>query len=207
MEDFAEKDRSEENEEKEENKENETDDRKDKPEENDEERRQRHEKELKKLLETLKALEEEKKRRRGQKPSRMIRLEFGTAFHRNPLLNFLMYYFMNLVVMLSLLELFGFVDYDRSLGHIFLFVTVYSFLEMLFRNYVLYNHFRFVMQTMGFIFFFGYLTIFYVVEHFIFPNLIIFEGVTFIIIFMGAFTVFRYILAHLIKRIILKTVR
>ncbi len=206
MEEFEEKDCPEEKEEEQEEEKNGKEQEEDR-EEDDEERRKRHEKELKKLLETLKELEEEKKRQRDTKPSRMIRLEFGTAYHRNPLVNFLMYYLMNLVVMLVLLELFGFVDYDRSLGHIFLFVAVYTFLEMLFRNYVLFNHFRFVMQTVGFIFFFGYLTIFYVVEHFIFPDLITFEGVTFIIIFMGAFIVFRYILAHLIKRIILKTVR
>ncbi len=205
MDDFDETDRQEENEDQDqEEKENHD---QDNNQENDEERRKRHEKELKKLLETLKALEEEKKRRRGKKPPRVIRLEFGTAYHKNPLVNFMMYYFMNLVVMISLLELFGFVEYDRSLGFIFLFVATYTFLEMLFRNYVLYNHFPFVMNTMGFIFFFGYLTIFYIVEHFIFPDLITFEGVTFIIIFMGAFIVFRYVLAHMIKRIILKTVR
>ena len=174
----------------------------------DNEERKDKEKELEDLLKTLKKLEEEKQKtsRKRKGPSRMIMVEFGATFHSNGLINFLMYFSMNLVVIMGLFELFNLVDFQRDLFSVLLFVLLYTFLEMLFRNYVLLNHFRFVMRTFGFIFFFGYLTLFFLLERYAF-GFITFPTETHIILFVAVFITVRYVLSHLIRHAVLKAMR
>ncbi len=170
------------------------------------EEKRRREKQLEELMDTLRRLEEEKRRSRKQKQraGRVIMIEFGSVFHHNPLLNFAMYFLLNLVVFVALFELLGFIDFGRELQRFLLFVLTYTFLETLFRNYVLFNHFRFVLRTMGFILFFGYLTLFFLLEQYLFDDIIAFASEAQLIVFVGMFIVIRYLLSHLIRHIILK---
>ncbi len=178
----------------------------DQPQDKEKERKDK-EKELEELLKTLKKLEEEKKKTsRKSKANRMIMVEFGASFHSNGFINFIMYFLMNLVVITGLFELFNLVDFQRTLGSVVLFALLYTFLEMLFRNYVLLNHFRFVLRTFGFIFFFGYLTIFFLLERYAF-EFITFPTETHIILFVAVFITVRYVLSHLIRHAVLKAMR
>ncbi|MFP4077823.1 MAG: hypothetical protein ACLFUQ_01610 [Candidatus Izemoplasmataceae bacterium] len=159
-------------------------------------------KELEKLLKEMKKIEQKQKKQSPKGP-RMVKIEFGSIFHPNPLVNFLMYYLLNLVVIYSLFEVFSFVEYEDDLPTILLFVVAYTVFETVFRQYLVFNHFRFVLRTFGFIFFFGYLSIFYILDSYVFTT-IGFVNETLLIIFVGMFIVFRYLLAQMVKQLLFK---
>ena len=171
--------------------------------------REQKEKEIQDLLKQLRELEKQKQssKQPGKARPGMIMIEFGSKFHHNGLINFAMYFLVNLLVIYSLAELFDFVSFSGVLLDFLMFIGLYTLIEIIFRHYVVYNHFRFVMRTMGFIFFFGYLTLFYLLENYIFIDLFSFRNETMFVLFMGAFIVFRYLLSHFIRNIILRYMR
>lgn len=158
---------------------------------------------LENLLKAIKAVEEEKKKQKKRSKPPLIAIEFGMAFHRNLVLNFLVYYLLNLVVIYSVIEGFGFGTFE-NLTAVLLFVLAYTMTEYIFRIYVLLNHVQFVIRTFGFIFYFGYLTLFYILDVYLFPNSVSFITETLFVVFVGMFVVFRYILTQLIKNIMLR---
>jgi hypothetical protein len=158
---------------------------------------------LENLLKAIKAVEEEKKKRKkGSKPP-LIAIEFGMAFHRNLILNFLAYYTINLLVIYSVIEGFGFGTFS-NLYAVLLFVLAYTVTEYIFRIYILLNHIQFVIRTFGFIFYFGYLTLFYIIDVYLFPNSVSFITETLFVVFVGMFVVFRYLLTQVIKNIMVR---
>ncbi|MFW6298575.1 MAG: hypothetical protein ACOC14_02730 [Bacillota bacterium] len=159
-------------------------------------------KELEKLLKEMKKIEQKQKKKSPKGP-KMVKIEFGSIFHPNPFVNFLMYYLLNLVVIYSLFEVFSFVEYPDDLITILLFVVAYTMFETVFRQYLVFNHFKFVLRTFGFIFFFGYLSIFYLLDSYLFTT-IAFVNETLLIIFVGMFIVFRYLLAQMVKQLLFK---
>ncbi len=167
------------------------------------------EKEIQDLLKQLRDLENQKNAssKKKRRPRGMIMIEFGSKFHQNGLLNFAMYFMVNLLVIFAVAEVFNFTTFSGDLIDLLAFVGVYTLIEILFRQYVVYNHFRFVMRTLGFIFFFGYLTAFYLLENYIFTDVFVFRHETMFIIFIGAFVVFRYLASHLIRNVILSAMR
>ncbi len=175
-------------------------------EEKDKKSREEKEKEIQDLLKQLKELEQ--KKQSSQKSNRstrgMIMIEFGSRFHQNGIINFAMYFFLNLVVIYGLSEIFDFVSFSGHLVDLLAFVGVYTLIEVLFRHYIVFNHFKFVLKTLGFIFFFGYLTLFYLLEHYLFIGMFNFTNETTFVIFIGSFVVFRYLLSHFIRNIILR---
>ncbi len=155
---------------------------------------------LEALLETIKRLEEEKRKRRKKpkRPKGMIAIEFGTVFHPNMVLNFLGYYMLNLTIIYTVVELFAFGAF-RDLQTVLLYVLAYTAIETVFRMYMLMNHFQFVVRSLGFIFYLGYLTIFYVLNVYVFPgSVIIFEDV-FFVTFVALFIFFRYVLSKVFR--------
>lgn len=171
---------------------------------NDGNKEQLSQEELKQLLKEMKKLEVQNKKSKNNKGPKMIKLEFGTLFHGNPILNVLMYFFLNLVVIYSIMELFDFVEFTADLMVIFLFVLTYTVLEVTFRQYLVKHHFKFVLRTLGFVFFFGYLSIFYLLDAYVFEENIRFVNETLLVIFVGFFIVFRYILSILVKTLLIK---
>jgi hypothetical protein len=162
-------------------------------------------KELEKLLKQMKEIEKKQKKQspKGPKGPKMVKIEFGSVFHPNILLNFLMYFLLNLVVIYTLFEVFSFVEYKDNLITILLFVLAYTGLEMLFRQYLVLNHFKFVLRTFGFVFFFGYLSIFYLLDSYLFTE-IRFVNETLLIIYVGMFIVIRYLLAQFVKQLLFR---
>lgn len=159
-------------------------------------------KELEKLLKQMKEIEKKQKKKSPKGP-KMVKIEFGSVFHPNILLNFLMYFLLNLVVIYTLFEVFSFVEYRDNLTTILLFVLAYTGLEMLFRQYLVLNHFKFVLRTFGFVFFFGYLSIFYLLDSYLFTE-IRFVNETLLIIYVGMFIVIRYLLAQFVKKLLFR---
>ena len=163
---------------------------------------------LEELLKAIRAVEEEKrKNNKGRKPKkRMIAIEFGSMFHTNHVVNFMVYYTLNLLVIYSVATLFNFGTF-RGLNTVLLFVLAYTATELVFRAYILSNHFKIVLKSFGFIFYFGYVTIFYIIEQYLFPQSVVFLEASLFLVFVGMFIVFRYMITQLIKNLSLKKMR
>ncbi|TVP94396.1 MAG: hypothetical protein EA374_06840 [Acholeplasmatales bacterium] len=162
-------------------------------------------KQLEALLKAIKAIEAEKKKKGAKPPKKrpVFAIEFGGVFHSHPLVNLSMYYLLNLTVIYGVTTLFGFGTF-ANLVTVLLFVLSYTLVETFFRAYVIMNHFRFVLQTFGFIFYVGYLTLFFLIDWFIFPNSVSFVNATVFVVFVLMFVFFRYVIAQLLKRLMLK---
>lgn len=155
---------------------------------------------LEALLKSIKRLEEEK-RKRGKGPKRpkgTIAIEFGTVFHPNMVINFIGYYMMNLTIIYTVVELFAFGAF-RDLQTVLLYVLIYTAIETVFRMYMLINHFQFVVRSLGFIFYLGYLTIFYLLNVYVFPRSVIIYEDAFFVAFVALFVLIRYILTKVFR--------
>lgn len=171
-------------------------------EEKEQESLEKEQKQLEELLEAMREIEasKQKQKKKPKKHKRMIAIEFGTMFHSNFIINFMAYYSLNLLVIYAVVTLFNFGNF-RDLTSVLLFVLAYTVFELLFRTYVLLNHFKFVLRTFGFIFYFGYVTIFYLIEQYLFPRSVVFFDASLLLVFVGMFIVFRYAITQLSKRV------
>ena len=161
--------------------------------------------ELEELLRSIKRLEEMKgkRKKKPKPPKRVIAIEFGAMFHPNLFLNFMGYYMLNLTIIYTVVELFQFGRFD-GLSTVLLFVLFYTVVEMAFRMYLLMHHFMLAVRSLGFVFFLGYLTIFYVLTVHVFPKgVVIFEDV-FFIAFVAVFIALRYALTQLFRHMVFR---
>lgn len=166
-------------------------------------------KELEDLLKQLRDLQKQKedlKQQRTKKP-RVLMVEFGAIFHQNGLINYAMYFMLNLVIVYGLSELYNFFEFSGGLIDLVLFVGLYSLIEIIFRSYIVSNHFKFVLRTFGFIFFFGYLTLFYFLEQHLFTGLFTFTNENLFVVFIASFILIRYVASHLIRHTMSKYMR
>ncbi len=182
---------------------------KDNPKNANEKSEEEKQKELEDLLKQLRDLQKQKEDLKQQqtKKSRVLMVEFGAIFHRNGLINFVMYYMLNLVIIYSLSELYNFFEFSGILIDLMLFVGLYTLVEIIFRAYIVSNHFRFVLRTFGFIFFFGYLTLFYFLEQYLFAGLFKFTNENLFVVFITSFILIRYVFSHLIRHTMSKYMR
>lgn len=161
------------------------------------------EEKLETLIQTLQ--EVEKKRQQGnKKPPQskkpVIMLEFGGMFHPNQTLNFLMYYVINLLVIYGVATFFNLATIQSDLWVILLFVLVYTLAETLLRIYIMYHHVKLAFQTLGFIFFFGYVTLFFLIDQYLFPTTTDFASPAELVAFTGIFVFIRYLIGLLVKQ-------
>ena len=156
---------------------------------------------LEKLLKQIKELEEKKQKegKRSTRRQRMLAIEFGSIFHHNPILNFFGYFMLNLTIIYSVLTLFSFGEF-KSLFAVLGFVFVYTFFEMVFRVFILMRYFKLVIRTLGFIFYFGYLILFYLINVYLFPNDVVIYNEVFLVAFVGIFIVVRYVVSKAIRQ-------
>lgn len=165
---------------------------------------EKEQKKLEDLLKTIKALEE-KKKQKGKKPRKrnIIAIEFGSIFHHNPWLNLLGYFVLNMTVIYTVLTVFQFGEVNTLLT-VILFSLSYTLLEFAFRTYILMKHFKIVLKTFGFIFYFGYLIIFYLLNTYVFiENVAIYDEIS-IVVFVGMFILSRYIISKLIRQFVFR---
>lgn len=159
-----------------------------------------------KLENLIKTLEKVKKQRQSgnKKPSppkkRMIMLEFGGTFHPHPGVNFLMYYVINLVVIYGVATVFNLASFQGALWIPLTFVFIYTLAETLLRTYILYHHVKLVFRTLGFIFFFGYVTLFFLIDTYAFPTVTKFATPVDLVAFTGVFMCVRYLLSLGVKQ-------
>ncbi len=156
-------------------------------------------KELENLLKAIKELEENKNKEGVNKKKGFIAIEFGTVFHHNLYINFVFTYILNLTLAFILIQLFNFASYD-SIIYVALFVLGYTLLESVYRIYVLMNHFQLIVKSLGFVFFFGYIIIFFVLDQYIFGETIYFLNETLFVVFVGMFTIVRYVLSYFLRQ-------
>ena len=62
------------------------------------------------------------------------------------------------------------------------------------------NHFQFIVKSLGFVFFFGYIVIFFVLDQYLFIGTIDFINETLFVVFVGMFTIIRYVLSYLLRQ-------
>lgn len=157
-------------------------------------------KELESLLKAIKELEKAKSENDGNKKKRnFIAIEFGGVFHHNSYINFSFSLIFNFTLTFLLIELFNFATYD-SIIYIVMFVFIYTLSETAYRLYILMNHFQYIVKSLGFIFFFGYVFIFFIMDQYIFVRTIDFINETLFVVFVGLFTVIRYVLSSMIRQ-------
>lgn len=162
------------------------------------------EEKLENLIKTLKKVEKQRKfgKQKPSQPKRpMIMLEFGGTFHPSALINFLMYYVINLLVIYGVATVFNLASFQGELWVALSFVLLYTLAETLLRTYILYHHVTLVFRSLGFIFFFGYVTLFFVIDAYAFPNATKFASPVDLVAFTGIFVLIRYLLALWVKQV------
>ena len=124
-------------------------------------------KELENLLKAIKDLEENKNKEKDNKKKGFIAIEFGGVFHHNLYINLVFTYILNLTLAFIIIQIFNFASYDNII-YVALFILGYTIVESIFRLYVLMNHFQLIVKSLGFVFFFGYVFIFFTLDQYIF---------------------------------------
>lgn len=154
--------------------------------------------ELETLLKAIKELEKLKFTKK-KKPRNLISIEFGGVFHNNMYINFVFSFILNLTLIYLIIELFSFAEYT-NIVYVVVLALVYSFFEAIYKTYVLFNHFSFVIKSLGFIFYIGYVAIFYILDVYIFGDAFSFVDETLLIAFVAVFTLVRYIIGTMLIR-------
>ena len=153
------------------------------------------------LASLLKAIEEFEKRKseKREKPRNLISIEFGSVFHNNMYINFTFNFVLNLTLIYLVIELFRFAEYTDII-YVVILALVYTLFESIYRMYVLFNHFSFVIKSLGFIFYIGYVAIFYTLDIYLFGDTFSFVDETLLIAFVAVFTLVRYIIGTMLIR-------
>ena len=153
--------------------------------------------EIENLLKAIEELEKAKQKSRENKPRNLISIEFGGVFHHNIFVNFIFSFILNLTLIYLVIEIFRFAEYTDIIYIVILALT-YTFFETVYKTYVLFNHFSFVIKSMGFVFYFGYVAIFYTLDVYVFGDLFSFNNEALLIAFVAIFTIVRYIIGTML---------
>jgi len=157
--------------------------------------------ELEELIETLKKLEEERSKRENhnnKKPS-ILTIEFGGVFHTNIVVNFLFQLIINITLAYLVIQLFKFAEF-KDIYMYLLFIGVYTVIESTIKTYITIKFFKYIIQSMGFLLYLVYLTLFFILDVFVFTNTFTFTHEYHIVAFVTIFVVFRYFVGTWIKR-------
>ncbi|MCK5388156.1 MAG: hypothetical protein KAJ22_02625 [Candidatus Izimaplasma sp.] len=154
--------------------------------------------ELKSLLKAIEELEKMKTEKK-EKPRNLISIEFGSVFHHNMYINFAFNFVLNLTLIYLVIELFQFAEYTDII-YVVILAFVYTLFESIYQRYVLFNHFSFVIKSLGFIFYIGYVAIFYILDVYLFGDAFSFGDETLLIAFVAIFTLVRYIIGTMLIR-------
>ncbi len=157
-----------------------------------------HKDELETLLKAIEELEKTKLKK-GKKPRNFIAIEFGGVFHHNIIINFVFTFILNLTLIYLLIEVFNFAKYSDII-YVIILALIYTFFETIYKSYILFNHFSFVIKSLGFIFYIGYVAIFYALDVYLFQDAFSFGDETLLIAFVALFAVIRYIIGTTLIR-------
>jgi hypothetical protein len=154
--------------------------------------------ELEELIKQLKELEKQNDKRKKRGPG-LLTIEFGGVYHPNRIINFIFSMIINITFSYTIISLFKFANY-KTLEYFLLFIVVYSCIEWGLREYIIRNYIQFVIKSFGFIFYFSYLILLYVLDQFVFVGNFTFVHATNIVAFLTIFVIVRYIIGTAIRR-------
>ena len=154
--------------------------------------------ELESLLKAIEELEKLKAKEK-KKPRNLISIEFGGVFHNNIYINYVFSFILNLTLIYLIIEIFNFAEYTDII-FIIILALVYTFFETIYKMYVLFNHFSFVVKSLGFVFYIGYVAIFFILDVYVFGDSFSFGDETLLIAFVAVFTLVRYIIGTMLIR-------
>jgi len=140
------------------------------------------------------------KRGRDAQKRRVFMVQLGGAFHGNFIVNLILLYLVNLVIILGLLELFNFGQFPPELWRPIAFTFVYTASEFMFKEFMVARFSKYVLMTFGILFYIGYVVIFYLVDALIFFDTQIFAGEAELAVFTLLFMLVRQLMSILIKK-------
>jgi hypothetical protein len=155
--------------------------------------------ELEELIEQLKELEKENGKRKKRRRPGIFTIEFGGVYHPNRIINFLFSMIINITFSYTIISVFRFANY-KSIEYFLLFIVVYSCIEWGLRDYIIRNYIQFVIKTFGFVFYFSYLLLLFVLDQMVFIGNFTFVHATNIVAFLTIFVIVRYIIGTAIRR-------
>jgi hypothetical protein len=138
--------------------------------------------------------------KRTQFKNRMIMIKFGGAYHPNFYLNLVITYWVNLVLVVGLLNVFNLGRFPDQIWIPMVFVLMYTGFEFLFREWMVQRFSQWVLLSFGLIFFVGYSTLFFIIDALFFTNVQIFNSEIELVAFTGLFMIARYLISWVIKK-------
>jgi uncharacterized membrane protein len=134
------------------------------------------------------------------KNNRLIMIKIGGAFHANFFINFILTYFINLTLIMTLMTLLFLGSFPAALWVPLTFTFVYSLSEFLFRELIMLNYTSLVIKSFGTLLYFGYVILFYLIDQFVFSFHQIFNGEAEVAAFTGIFMIVRYLSTYVVKK-------
>lgn len=146
--------------------------------------------------------EEDKKPLFKQPPfkNRMIMIKFGGAYHPNFTLNLIISYWVNLVLVVGVLEVFNLGRFPEQIWIPMVFVLMYTGFEWLFREWMIQRFSKFILMSFGLVYFIGYTFLFFMLDALFFTNMQIFNSEIEVVAFTGLFMIIRFFLSYLIQK-------
>ena len=132
--------------------------------------------------------------------NRMIMIKFGGAYHPNFTLNLLISYWVNLVLVVGVLEVFNLGRFPEQIWIPMVFVLMYTGFEWLFREWMIQRFSKIILMTFGFVYFVGYTFLFFTMDALFFTNIQIFNSEIEVVAFTGLFMIIRYLMSYLIQK-------
>jgi hypothetical protein len=130
----------------------------------------------------------------------MIMIKFGGAYHANFYLNLVIAYWVNLVLVVGILDIFNLGRFPDQIWIPMVFVLMYTGFEFLFREWMVQRFSQWVLLSFGLIFFVGYSTLFFIIDALFFTNVQIFNSEIELVAFTGLFMIARYLISWVIKK-------
>lgn len=137
--------------------------------------------------------------KKKKKPG-LIMIQIGGAFHKNFYVNLLLTYFINLTLILTLLTLLGLGRFPDTIWIPLTFTFAYTVSEYLYRELMMLHYAVLVLRSFGFILYLGYVTLFYLIDQFVFSSYQIFSGEAEVAAFTGLFMIIRYLSTYVVKK-------
>jgi hypothetical protein len=159
--------------------------------------------ELKEVMNKLQKLQEEKRKRESnqKKPRRpVIAIEFGAVFHPNPYVNLVFTAIVNFVFAYFVIEFFHFAEYYNKIVVLLILMAIYTVLEEIYKNMILRYYFHLIIKSFGTVFFFGYLLIFFILDHYVFIQDFNFINGTLLAFFVLIFVITRYLFGSSVRK-------
>lgn len=132
--------------------------------------------------------------------NRMIMIKFGGAYHPNFTLNLIISYWVNLVLVVGILEIFNLGRFPEQIWIPMVFVLMYTGFEWLFREWMIQRFSKIILMSFGLIYFIGYTFLFFMLDALFFTNMQIFNSEIEVVAFTGLFMIIRFFLSYLIQK-------